>query len=291
MTGKKFGKSSIMLIAAVLLLSGGTSAFARGDREQQAPNGPGYGPGYRQGPGMMGPGYDGDERGYGPGFGGYGPGMMGPGYGGRRGGMMGPGYNGYGPGMMGPGMMGQGYGPGMAGPGYGFGNPENAQHISDSAAAEAVANALAAYRDPNLEVAEIMEFQYNYYAQIKEKGSDMNAFELLVNPYTGQVFPEPGPNMMWNTKYGHMSGWPYNSDSKNEVSAAKAEELAVQFVKQYSSTATVGDAEPFPGYYTLHVLEQGKIVGMLSVNAQTGAVWYHNWHGNFIKMVENHEGS
>lgn len=46
------------------------------------------------------------------------------------------------------------------------------------------------------------------------------------------------------------------------------------------------DAEAFYGYYTLHVLKDGKIYGMLSVNAYTGAVWYHNWHGAFVKILE-----
>ena len=30
--------------------------------------------------------------------------------------------------------------------------------------------------------------------------------ELLVGKNTGAVYPEPGPNMMWNTKYGMMTG-------------------------------------------------------------------------------------
>ena len=41
-----------------------------------------------------------------------------------------------------------------------------------------------------------------------------------------------------------------------------------------------GDA--FPGYYTLETLKGGKITGMISVNATTGAVWPHWWHGPFI---------
>ena len=28
--------------------------------------------------------------------------------------------------------------------------------------------------------------------------------ELLIDLYTGNAWPEYGPNMMWNTKYGHM---------------------------------------------------------------------------------------
>jgi len=27
-------------------------------------------------------------------------------------------------------------------------------------------------------------------------------------------------------------------------------------------------------------------VGMLSVNASTGTVWYHWWHGRFVRMAE-----
>jgi hypothetical protein len=27
---------------------------------------------------------------------------------------------------------------------------------------------------------------------------------------------------------------------------------------------------------------QGTVNGMLSVNASTGQVWYHSWHGRFI---------
>jgi hypothetical protein len=43
---------------------------------------------------------------------------------------------------------------------------------------------------------------------------------------------------------------------------------------------TGGDA--FPGYYTLETLKGGRISGMVSVNASTGAVWPHWWHGAFI---------
>jgi ABC-type glycerol-3-phosphate transport system substrate-binding protein len=48
----------------------------------------------------------------------------------------------------------------------------------------------------------------------------------------------------------------------------------------------VKDADAFYGYYTLEVNKDGKIYGMLSVNANTGAVWYHTWHGTFLKILE-----
>ena len=44
------------------------------------------------------------------------------------------------------------------------------------------------------------------------------------------------------------------------------------------------EAEAFYGYYTVHVLTNGEVSGMLSVNGATGRVWFHTWHGAFIGM-------
>ena len=44
------------------------------------------------------------------------------------------------------------------------------------------------------------------YEERVDKTSGSGAFEVLVDPVTRSVFPEPGPNMMWNTEYGMMSG-------------------------------------------------------------------------------------
>ncbi len=41
---------------------------------------------------------------------------------------------------------------------------------------------------------------------VKEKITGIGAFELIVER-NGFMHPEPGPNMMWNTKYGHMAGF------------------------------------------------------------------------------------
>ena len=48
----------------------------------------------------------------------------------------------------------------------------------------------------------------------------------------------------------------------------------------------IDEAEAFYGYYTLHILKNGQVEGMLSVNGYTGAVWYHTWHGPFLGMKE-----
>ncbi|HEY3290204.1 MAG TPA: hypothetical protein VGK87_08770, partial [Anaerolineae bacterium] len=45
---------------------------------------------------------------------------------------------------------------------------------------------------------------------------------------------------------------------------------------------TAEDADTFYGYYTIEILRDGKVAGMLSVNGFTSQVFLHTWHGNFI---------
>jgi len=219
---------------------------------------------------------------------------------------------------MGFGMMGGGYGfdptggitdtvpygpagcPGMGG--WGNGNPETGERLSLDEATEAVEAYLVDYGNADLVVVEVMEFTQNFYAEVEEESTRIHAMELLIDPFTGAVYPEYGPNMMWNTKYGHMGGrggmmggWGGNGyrepTGEMTVSPDEAVKAAQAYLDQVQPGFTADDdAETFYGYYTLHVLEDGQIVGMLSVNGFTGQVWYHNWHGDFIGMTEGHEG-
>jgi hypothetical protein len=81
---------------------------------------------------------------------------------------------------------------------------QNVGSLDDARAA--FERAVEGYGNPNLEVAEVMEFANNYYAEVTEKDTGIGAMELLINRPGSRVYPEPGPNMMWNTKYGMMSG-------------------------------------------------------------------------------------
>jgi len=60
-------------------------------------------------------------------------------------------------------------------------------------------------------------------------------------------------------------------------------------LKGYLPGSKADEVEPFYGYYTIHVLKDGAIYGMLSVNGYTGQVWYHFWHGPFLGMRELEE--
>ncbi|GAB2769056.1 hypothetical protein GCM10027020_22680 [Nocardioides salsibiostraticola] len=138
----------------------------------------------------------------------------------------------------------------------------------------------AAAVGPDLRVGEVMRFSENYYAELEESDGTM-ATEILVDPATGAVRLELGPAMMWNTRYGTMS----RSDTPATLSAEQALQVAEEWADDHDGL-TVEDAEAFPGYYTLHTLEQDQLEGMLSVNAATGDVWYHSWHGEFQEMSE-----
>jgi len=225
---------------------------------------------------------------YGHGIGMMGNGRMMGGYDGMMGngnGIMGYG-TGYG-GMMGGngGMMNAngGYGSGQWGAGYDTGYGANTSPITITEAKTAVEKYLAATGNSEFQIAEVMEFDNNFYAGVKEKSTGQYAFELLVNKNTGAVFPEMGPNMMWNTKYGHM-GW--NAQLQATITKEQAFGIAQEYLDSALPGTKVGDADEFYGYYTIEVTKDSKIYGMLSVNSNTGAVWYHSWHGTFVKILE-----
>jgi hypothetical protein len=243
-------------------------------------------------------------------------GMMNRGFG--PGGMMGNyGYSdpnsggyGYGPGgMMGGGMMGNGYGGMMGGGGL-----TNTDPISVGDAKQAVVSYLAKIGDDDLGLKEIMIFDNGGYAIVSEKSTGVGAFELLIDPVSLTTFPEYGPNMMWNLKYGMtfapgasagvssfdsngmmggmMGRWYAGTRSANvsaemPVSTEDAAQSAQKYLDAYFAGSTVSDeVTPFYGYYTIDVERDGKIIGMLSVNGHSGQVFLHTWHGDFIDMSE-----
>lgn len=212
---------------------------------------------------------------------------------------------GYGAGMMdggyGAGMMGGNVGPGMMG-GYAV-NP-NAEPLTLDEARQAVEAYLAAWNNPDLAVAEVMVFDNQAYAEIVEKSTGIGAMEVLVDPLTRTVYPEHGPNMMWNLKYspmgsgygmmgmmmgyrGGMMGYAPTPDVPTEmpVSPEEARQIAQQFLDTYFPGLQVAEeADPFYGYYTIHTVKDGQVVGMLSVNGYSRQVFPHTWHGQFITM-------
>jgi hypothetical protein len=72
------------------------------------------------------------------------------------------------------------------------------------------------------------------------------------------------------------------------VTPEEAIRIAEETLAQAFPDLTVDDhAEIFPGYYTLHTLENGEVEGMLSVNGYTGEVWVHTWHGQLLEVSDS----
>ena len=138
----------------------------------------------------------------------------------------------------------------------------------------------------DLKVAEIEEYSYNFYVRVQEKSTGINAFELLVDRSTGAVTREPGPDMMWNTKYGMMGGFGRTPTADMPVSPEKATEYAQRWLDTNVPDARAEEPDTFYGYYTIDVSLNGSTYGMLSVNGYSGDIWYHTWHGQFITSVE-----
>ena len=146
--------------------------------------------------------------------------------------------------------------------------------------------------DQTLEVGEVMQFSNHFYAEAVETDTKRGAFEFLIDPQTGVVVGEPGPNMMWNLRYGMnmmlgMGLWqsPVALGSEMPVAVEQAQEYAQAFLDEVLPGTQVDDeADAFYGYYTLHVNRDGETIGMLSVNGYTGQVFLHTWHGNLLEM-------
>jgi len=167
----------------------------------------------------------------------------------------------------------------------------------------AVENYLSTLNNEDLTIDEIMVFKNNAYALIVENSTGRGAMELLVNPISKAVFPEFGPNMMWNLKYGHlecgqgvmgkMGNCGVDSTALSQtgevltINEEQARSAAQEFLDQNLVGHTLAEkATTFYGYYTFDYEKDGQPAGMLSVNGYTGQVWLHTWHGTFIEEWE-----
>lgn len=216
------------------------------------------------------------------------------------------GFSPYGPGYYGRGMMSRWFNL------YNRQNYSNKSKLSVDQIRNAVENYIQGY-DNNLEISDIFIYKdSDYYVSIEEKDTGKGAMELLINPYTGYVYPEYGPNMMWNEKYGMhgsrgygmmgpgmMGNTRWNRSYQNYQNEYKAKQIsreeAVKNADEYvkgnvdKDFSVSNQGHEFYGYYTFHVNKNKKTIGMLSVNYYTGDVWYHNWHGQLEDIISYDE--
>lgn len=215
------------------------------------------------------------------------------------------------------------YGYGMMGRSYVY-RPAQATPVRSLAAARAQAQRFADRL--GLKVDEVLQFRDNFYAKLVDSGGNgasevlvdpqTGAVSIEYGPammwntrygmgraagdmmgrYGRAMMRGYGGAMMGGSGYGGMmGGYGYGpgragsgaTPTATTVTMASAPSLAQQWLDRNEPGVKVevgGDA--FPGYYTFETLRGGKITGMISVNATTGAVWPHWWHGAFIAKSE-----
>jgi hypothetical protein len=181
--------------------------------------------------------------------------------------------------------------------------------VSIDQAASAAQNYLTKMGYSNLGVNMMQEYSNMYYAQIIEESNGTGAFELAVNKTTGVVTPMQGPTLMWNTKYGAtstgmmgyligtgnsgsgmmggsgMMTWLRGTPTTNmAVTMEQAKVYAQQYLDANYTGATVGQVTTFYGYYTMQIMKNGNIVGMMGVYGTTGQVMYYSWCGTFMQQ-------
>jgi hypothetical protein len=222
--------------------------------------------------------------------------------------------------IMGPSMMGDWYG-----------SRYSQEPVVTMDRAEVLAKQyLYSLNNDDLVIKEIMEFENNFYIIFSEESTGKGAFEMLIwkkeassmmNGYyggmmgqgmmVGTLMPEPGPNMMWNTKYGGMmdnmggmmGGYGYGgmmgggmmdrrggdqtqTTGDMSISEGEARQIGQQYLDEFFPGATIVESTEFYGYYTFDFEKDERIYGMFSINGYTGQAWYHGWHGLFLDMRE-----
>ena len=144
------------------------------------------------------------------------------------------------------------------------------------------ARAVTAAAPVGLHPGEVIWFDNGFYVELKD-AAGKPATEVIVDPRTGTVSTEPGPAMMWNTRFGmHARG-----GDAGAVDATKAREVATSWLAANQAGTTIGSMDAYPGYFTIDLKRGGTVSGMMSVSSVTGAVWYHTWHGAFIAKEDS----
>jgi hypothetical protein len=194
-----------------------------------------------------------------------------------RAGLVSPtGLNGQGRIGLGPGMMGGGGMMGAAGGGMMTGRVWLAgDGVPVASIAAARARAAQAAQPAGLHPGEVIWFANGFYVELKDAAGNPST-EVLVDPTGGGVSTEPGPAMMWNT-----------GSTAATVSADQARTIAGRWLDANRPGEAVGSLDAYPGYYTVDTVAGSTTKAMLSVNAATGQVWYHTWHGAFIAKQDS----
>ncbi|PKM54115.1 MAG: hypothetical protein CVU98_13580 [Firmicutes bacterium HGW-Firmicutes-3] len=143
--------------------------------------------------------------------------------------------------------------------------------------------------DNELSIADIFIFEDSaYYFSIVEESTGRGAMELLANPYTKEVFPEYGPNMMWNLKYGmHNNGGMMGNQRFSNRSGMMTGRgiLGNTYDDDYFDKSSFTEDNEIDDKESFTI---GEAYLMNNNNEFTLGEEYHDWHGELIEIIEGH---
>jgi hypothetical protein len=77
------------------------------------------------------------------------------------------------------------------------------------------------------------------------------------------------------------------AEAEGGVTQDEALAIAERYLAAHARNLTLArEAQAFPGYYTIDILKDGVVHGLISVNAETGQVWPHVWRGEVVEASE-----
>lgn len=163
----------------------------------------------------------------------------------------------------------------------------------------AVQRYLERQNNPDLVLERLREFRWAYLAEVIERSTGRHAFGMMVGKAIGQISPEAGPNLFWNTKYGSMiaevgGGYgmvgrllPEDPQDKMPLAEPEARRIAEQALIELDDSLKLNnETAVFYGFYEFYVVQGDETVGELDVNGYNGQVWYKDW-GEPQRSVQN----
>lgn len=103
-------------------------------------------------------------------------------------------------------------------------------------------------------------------------------------PSMGDMMSGGQTMMMDPASCGLMMGVATTGSQLAQPMTADDAITAVQeWLDQQANGLTASSVFSFPGYFTIGATQEGAVVELISVQAATGAIWPHTWHGDVIQ--------
>src|SRR5260370_738539 len=105
---------------------------------------------------------------------------------------------------------------------------------------------------------------------------DLKGREVYVTRTSGDLGPEMGPNMMWDSQYGMMGATCATPRTESDARAGAARATSI----------ALGDGEQHHGYWEFELKKGGAVVNQINVQDCTGAVineqqWQPDMQGTY----------